>query len=154
MNANPPETSRRRWILVTIALSAIAVFALAALLINILERKQEARNPFYRVVDLNDTVSDPAVWGKNFPMQFELFLRTVDMERTKYGGSEAEPRSPTQADPRSVVARSKLEKDPRLKTMWAGYAFSKDYRSDVATPTCSTIRPSPKASSLIRPERA
>jgi nitrite reductase (cytochrome c-552) len=26
------------------------------------------------------------------------------------------------------VARSKLEEDPRLKTMWAGYAFSVDYR--------------------------
>lgn len=38
------------------------------------------------------------------------------------------PHSPTDADPRSVVARSRLEQDPRLKTMWAGYAFSKDYR--------------------------
>jgi nitrite reductase (cytochrome c-552) len=27
-----------------------------------------------------------------------------------------------------VVARSKIEEDPRLKTMWAGYAFSVDYR--------------------------
>jgi len=114
--------------LATIALSAIAIFALTALLINIGERKQEARNPYYRVVDLNDTISNPAVWGKNFPMQYDLYLRTVDMQRTKYGGSEAEPHSPTQADPRSVVAQSKLEEDPRLKTMWAGYAFSKDYR--------------------------
>ena len=61
-------------------------------------------------------------------MQYDLYLRTVDMERMKYGGSEAMPRSPTAADPRSVVARSKLEQDPRLKTMWAGYAFSEDYR--------------------------
>ena len=27
-----------------------------------------------------------------------------------------------------MVARSKLEQDPRLKTMWAGYSFSADYR--------------------------
>jgi len=40
------------------------------------------------------------------------------------------PHSPTQADPRSVVAESKLEEDPRLKVMWAGYAFSKDFRED------------------------
>ena len=59
------------------------------LLINIFERKQEARNPFYRVVELNDTVADPAVWGKNFPMQYDLYQRTVDMQRSKYGGSEA-----------------------------------------------------------------
>ncbi len=50
------------------------------------------------------------------------------MVRTRYGGSEAFPRTPSEADPRSIVARSKLEQDPRLKTMWAGYAFSKDYR--------------------------
>jgi nitrite reductase (cytochrome c-552) len=118
----------RRFLVFTIVITAIAAFAVTALLINIFERKQEARNPFYRVVELNDTVSDPAVWGKNFPMQYDLYQRTVDMQRSKYGGSEAEPHSPTDADPRSVVARSKLEQDPRLKTMWAGYAFSRDYR--------------------------
>ena len=32
-------------------------------------------------------------------MQYDLYLRTVDMERTKYGGSEAEPHSPSKADP-------------------------------------------------------
>ena len=126
---SPENNSRSRPLLITtVLLAAVAAFAVTALLINIFERKQEARNPFYKVVELDDTVSDPAVWGKNFPMQYDLYLRTVDMERTKYGGSEALPHSPTQADPRSVVARSKLEQDPRLKTMWAGYAFSKDYR--------------------------
>src|SRR6185437_11235744 len=35
---------------------------------------------------------------------------------------------PTQADPRTAIARSKLEEDPRLKEMWKGYAFSIDYR--------------------------
>ena len=50
--------------------------------------------------------------------------------RTRYGGSEAEPRTPTQADPRSIVAQSRLEEDPRLKLMWAGYAFSKDFREE------------------------
>ena len=38
------------------------------------------------------------------------------------------PRSPTEADPRSMVAQSRLEEDPRLKTMWAGYAFAADFR--------------------------
>jgi nitrite reductase (cytochrome c-552) len=118
----------RSFLVLTVALAAIAVFAVTALLINIFERKQEARNPFFRVVELNDNIDDPAVWGKDFPMQYDLYLQTVDMQRSKYGGSEAEPHSPTEADPRSVVARSKLAEDPRLKTMWAGYAFSKDYR--------------------------
>jgi len=60
--------------------------AIAALLVNIFERKQEAKNPFYRVVELNDTIDDPAVWGKIFPMQYNQYLRTVDMQRAKYGG--------------------------------------------------------------------
>ena len=126
---SPENNARsRRSLIATIVLAAIAAFAVTALLINIFERKQEARNPFYKVVELDDTIADPAVWGKDFPMQYDLYQRTVDMERTKYGGSEAMPRSPSDADPRSVVARSKLEQDPRLKVMWAGYAFSKDYR--------------------------
>ncbi len=118
----------KRFFLVTVLVAAIAAVAVTALLVNIFERKQEGRSAFYRVVDLNNTVEDPAIWGKNFPMQYDLYLRTVDMQRTRYGGSEAMPHDPTEADPRSVVSRSKLETDPRLVTMWAGYSFSKDYR--------------------------
>jgi nitrite reductase (cytochrome c-552) len=132
---NSPAPAPRRglafsvgWFLTATVLAGLAAVAGIALLMNILERKNEARNPFYRVVDLNDGIDDPAVWGKNFPQQYDGYLRTVDQVRTKYGGSEAMPRTPTQADPRSVVARSKLEADPRLKTMWAGYAFAVDYR--------------------------
>lgn len=114
--------------LVTVVAAFVAAAGGMALLVNIMERKQEAKNPFYRVVELNDTMEDPAVWGKNFPQQYDGYLRTVDQVRTKYGGSEAMPRTPTAADPRSVVARSRLEEDPRLKTFWAGYAFATDYR--------------------------
>jgi nitrite reductase (cytochrome c-552) len=38
-----------------------------ALLTNIMERKNEARNPFFRVVELTDDTVDPEIWGKNFP---------------------------------------------------------------------------------------
>ncbi|HVS31671.1 MAG TPA: ammonia-forming cytochrome c nitrite reductase subunit c552 [Thermoanaerobaculia bacterium] len=115
---------------VTAAVAAVVAIGLTALLMNIFQRKTEARNPFYRVVALSDDTTDPAVWGKNFPMQYDGYLRTVDQVRTRYGGSEAVPRTPTQADPRSIVAQSRLEEDPRLKTMWAGYAFSKDFREE------------------------
>jgi nitrite reductase (cytochrome c-552) len=82
------------------------------------------------VVDLTDDTEDPQLWGKNFPLQYDAYLRTTDQVRTRFGGSEALPRKPTQADPRSVVAQSRLEEDPRLKTMWAGYAFSVDFREE------------------------
>jgi nitrite reductase (cytochrome c-552) len=100
------------------------------LLVNILERKQEAKNPFFRVVNLDDDTVDPAIWGKNFPLQYDDYSRTVDQVRTRFGGSEAFPRTPSNADPRSIVAQSRLEEDPRLKTMWAGYAFARDFRED------------------------
>ena len=116
-------------VLVAILAALIAVAA-TALLVNIFQRQQEARNPFYRVVELDDETTDPAVWGKNFPMQYDGYKRTVDQVRTRYGGSEAVPRTPSDADPRSVVAQSRLEEDPRLKTLWAGYAFATDFREE------------------------
>jgi nitrite reductase (cytochrome c-552) len=81
-------------------------------------------------VEVNDETDDPAVWGKNFPLQYDAYKRTVDIQRTRYGGSEALPVAPSQADPRSVVAQSKIDEDPKLKRMWLGYAFSVDFREE------------------------
>ena len=135
--ADKPEESKTRpklYSVKIVALVAFAAFAAAivgtALLTNIMERKQEARNPFFRVVELTDDTDDPAVWGKNFPLQYDGYKRTVDQVRTRYGGSEAQAQTPDNADPRSVVAQSRLEEDPRLKTMWDGYAFAVDFREE------------------------
>ncbi|MBW3625339.1 MAG: ammonia-forming cytochrome c nitrite reductase subunit c552, partial [Armatimonadetes bacterium] len=86
--------------------------------------------PFYRVVELTDDITDPAVWGKNFPFQYDTYLKTVDQRRTRFGGSEAVLRQPDGSDPRTVVAESRLEADPRLITMWSGYPFSVDFREE------------------------
>ena len=120
----------KRIILITAAVTTVVAGGLTALLLNVAEHKQEAKNPFFRVVDLADDTENPETWGKNFPLQYDGYARTTDQQRTKYGGSEAMPRTPTQADPRSVVAQSRLEEDPRLKTMWAGYAFAVDFREE------------------------
>src|SRR5688572_25534261 len=100
---NPPENNddtraqrRRRFWLLTGALFllvAVVTAGVTALLINIFEHKQEARNPFYRVVELTDETVDPEIWGKNFPLQYDGYKRTVDQVRTRYGGSEAIPRT-------------------------------------------------------------
>jgi nitrite reductase (cytochrome c-552) len=113
-----------------VVLAGAGVILGMILLVSIFQHKQEAKNPFFRVVELNDEIDDPAVWGKNFPLQYDDYRRTVDQQRTRYGGSEAMERTPTQADPRSVVAQSRIEEDPRLKIMWAGYAFAKDFREE------------------------
>jgi len=115
---------------VAVGIAALVAIGGLALLVNIMEHKQEAKNPFFRVVELTDDTEDPAIWGKNFPLQYDAYLKTVDQVRTRYGGSDALPRTPTKADPRSIVAQSKIEEDPRLKKMWAGYAFAIDFREE------------------------
>src|SRR5215207_2049779 len=121
-----PRARGIKLVVLTAIITLLAAVAGVALLVNILQRKEEARNPFYRVVELTDETEDPALWGKNFPMQYDGYRRTVDQIRTRYGGSEALPHTPSGADPRSVVAQSRLEEDPRLRTLWAGYAFATD----------------------------
>jgi nitrite reductase (cytochrome c-552) len=133
---NAPQSSEktvtvRRWrFLLLTVVAAVGGAVVTGLLVNIFEHKQEAKDPFFRVVEITDETEDPAVWGKNFPLQYDGYRRTVDQVRTRYGGSEAVPRTPTSADPRSVVAQSRLEEDPRLKKIWDGYAFAVDFREE------------------------
>ena len=106
---------RRRMLIAAVLVTAIATIAIAALLISITERRWEARHPFVRVVEVDETTIDPKVWSANWPHQYDTYSRTVDYERTRYGGSDAVP-------------KQKLDADPWLRTMWAGFAFSLDYR--------------------------
>lgn len=111
-------------------LSAVLCFFTVYMLTNIFERKQEGKTAFQKVVEIDDNTTDPAIWGKNFPQQYEDYLKTADMTQTMYGGSEAIPHHPTDGDPRNVVSKSKLGTIPQLKRMWAGYAFAKDFREE------------------------
>jgi len=124
------QTSSVRLAIIIGLLAALGGFGVAFLLTDIFQKKQEAREPFFRVVQIDDTVGDPAVWGQNFPLQYDDYRRTVDMVRTNHGGSESEPREPTPDDPRTVVSQSKLAQIPALKRMWAGYAFARDFREE------------------------
>jgi nitrite reductase (cytochrome c-552) len=124
------EPTNRSTIFIAAALASLVAVGGLALLVNIMEKKEEGKNPFFRVVELTDDIDDPAIWGKNFPIQYDGYKRTVDQVRTRYGGSEALPRTPTLADPRASLSQSKIEEDPRLKKMWAGYAFAIDFREE------------------------
>lgn len=131
--ATKEPATGRGWVrtaAISAAAAALAAAGAAALLVNIFERKQEGKTPFFRVVELNDETVDPAVWGKNFPFQYDSYRRTVDQERTRFGGSEAVPRAPSSADPRAVVSQQKLDELPKLKVIWNGYAFAKDFREE------------------------
>jgi nitrite reductase (cytochrome c-552) len=114
-----PETETRSpwpgriFYIVTILVTAAATYGVVALLMNINERKQEAKEHFLKVVEINEDIIDPAEWGKNFPRQYDSYKRTAENTSRRHGGSEA---------------ISKLEEDPRLVRLFAGYPFSVDYR--------------------------
>ncbi len=100
---------------VMIALVAGATVGIIALYLNIADRKAEATQHVFRVVETDENTVDPAIWGKNYPRQYDSYKRTVDIQRTKHGGSEA---------------FQHLDEDPAWKTIFNGYAFGVDYREE------------------------
>jgi len=60
---------KRAWLLGLLGLVGIAglTVLLLALLTNIFERKQEARQPFVRMVEVTEDTMDPKVWAQNGP---------------------------------------------------------------------------------------
>ncbi len=106
-------------LLASVAVAAVAAALVAALLVNIFERKQEAQvAASTRLVEVTRDTTDPAKWGINWPKQYDSYLLTAQTTRTRFGGhggSEALP-------------QEKIDRDPWLKRMFLGYAFSIDYR--------------------------
>lgn len=105
--------------------SAAATVGVLLLYQSISTRKWEARETVFRVVDLPPGTVDPAEWGKNYPRQYDTYKRTVDVVRTRHGGNEAIPIKRGENVPPEA---QKLELDPRLTILYAGYPFSVDYR--------------------------
>ncbi len=97
---------------------ALATAAVTALLMNIVERKSEAKTPFVRLVEVDEDTTDPAKWGVNWPKQYDSYQRTAIATRTRFGGHGGSEAMPDE----------KIERDPWLKRMFLGYAFSIDYR--------------------------
>ena len=112
-----PSTGRRRlgWLAAIAIASALLVFVVAALLTSMVERKQEARNPYVRLVEVNEETTDPAAWGVNWARQYNDYLRTAEPTQTQFGGSESLPAQKSAAF-------------PWLPRMFAGYAFAIDFR--------------------------
>jgi nitrite reductase (cytochrome c-552) len=103
-------------IVLAFLVGAGVMWGIGALLVDIQGKKMEAEVSPVRIFPIPKNELDPKVWGKNFPRQFDLFKKTVlDKEGTPYGGS---------------VPYSKLERNPNLVRLWAGYAFSKDHNEE------------------------
>lgn len=100
---------------VSFVFGALVMVGVGFLLVNIQERKAEALK-YPKVVEISPDEINPETWGKNFPRQYDFFKKTADDTiSTPHGGS---------------VPYSKLERNPALVRLWAGYAFSKDHNED------------------------
>ena len=95
-----------------------AAVGATAMLMNISERKREAERPYTLLQPVTEDDTDPAVWGVNWPRQYDAYQRTAISTRTRFGGHGGSEAMPEQ----------KIERDPWLKRMFKGYAFSIDYR--------------------------
>lgn len=93
--------------------TAVIVFFLGLLANSIMERRTEAQFAFATAVKYDNSEPRNAVWGKNFPREYQSYLQTSDTSfRSKYNGS---------------AMIDMLAVDPRLVVLWAGYSFSKNY---------------------------
>lgn len=109
----PKKGSKTTWLLTGI------IVVLAAALIGVMLYLKNQPQPVRGVVPIKEIAPlDPNSenWGINFPNQWSSLQKTeTNNARTTYGGS----------DP-----FSRLEDDPRLVELFAGYGFSKDYNED------------------------
>ena len=116
------ETPKKRGPVIALvaAICALAAVGAAALLVNVAEKKTEAKASFVKLVEVTENDTDPEKWGKNFPRELDGYKRTSEPTGTKYGGSAggAEGNLPPQ----------KSARDPWLKRVFAGYLFAIDYR--------------------------
>jgi nitrite reductase (cytochrome c-552) len=108
----------RRVYFLALLLAIVVSVGLTMLLVNIFERKQEALNAYEILQPVTEDDTDPAKWGINWPKQYDTYKLTAETTSTKYGGHGGSEAMPTE----------KIERDPWLKRIFLGYAFSIDYR--------------------------
>lgn len=116
-NTNQQPQAPAPWKGWGVFLTALVVtFVLGLLVSSILERRQESTQGPAMITPIKHLESDSAVWGKNFPREYESWLQTREGDTpTKYGGP---------------VKFSQLQRDPLLVKLFAGYPFSVEYNEE------------------------
>jgi nitrite reductase (cytochrome c-552) len=116
-NLSHMESDNKRRRRINLALffgSMLIVFLLGLLASSIVGRKSEKEYVYKPKVRIADWEPRSSVWGKNFPREYQRYLETKDTSfHSKYNGN-------------AII--DELEKDPKMVILWAGYAFSKDYK--------------------------
>jgi len=102
------------WAGLIIALFAACLVVLLGLLaVSVMERRWEALRPIQVAVPVADYEPNSALWGVNYPRQYDTYLKSrISDTNTKFGGA---------------FPRDYLENDPRKPILWAGSPFSKNY---------------------------
>ncbi|HLP72584.1 MAG TPA: ammonia-forming cytochrome c nitrite reductase [Bacteroidales bacterium] len=94
--------------------TAGVVFLLGMLASSIIERRAEAVFAYTPELKFSQFEPRNSVWGEYFPREYGTYIQTADTSfRSKYNGS---------------ATVDMLEESPRLVVLWAGYAFSKEYK--------------------------
>ena len=112
------KSKQTKSLIILLTFSIILTVITAALLINIFTRKAESRNTYVKLTEVTEDDVDPAKWGINWPKQYDSYKKTAISTRTRFGGHGGSEALPEQ----------KIDRDPWLKKMFLGYAFSIDYR--------------------------
>jgi nitrite reductase (cytochrome c-552) len=82
-------------------------------------RERTLRSPGLQIVALGEWETDPALWGRNHPRQYQSWLRSQEPSkaeigfgpgRTKWGGQRQEPRTP---EGNLLIEGSSRSRDPK-----------------------------------------
>jgi len=108
---------KKPWVLPAILSGIIIILAAAVVgLLVFMKNQPLQKRGVAPLVDIRAMEPDSSQWGLNFPNQYSTLLKTETNDvRTAFGGSEP---------------YSKLESDPRLVKLFAGYGFSIEYNED------------------------
>ena len=122
MSAENAVPRKMGWPVVGLVAAAFALGAVGAavLLVDIAEKKQEAKHAYVKLVQVTENDVDPAKWGTNWPREYDGYKRTSEPTHTKYGGGWG--------GAEGAVPPQKAQRDPWLNRIFAGYLFSVDYR--------------------------
>ncbi len=95
-------------------LTMVVVFLVGLFGASVIERRSESYQLLQPVKPIAEWEPRNSVWGENYPREYETYRATADTSfASPHGGS---------------ATIDMLERYPRLVVLWAGYAFSREYK--------------------------
>lgn len=94
----------------------IGVFLLGLLAASVTEHRSEIATLYNnKKIDIEGIEPRSEMWGENYPREYETWKKTANMDfKSKHLGN---------------MEQDVLEKRPNMVVLWAGYAFSEEYKA-------------------------